>query len=71
LNRGHLTWIKDAAAAIHLTKLLDDGRLGCRKKLLLPEETIIVVSAVVAAFALFMGVLFWADVTSKRPPSGK
>ncbi len=37
----------------------------------MPEETIIVVSAVVAAFALFMGVLFWADITSKRPPSGK
>jgi hypothetical protein len=31
----------------------------------MPKETIIVLSAIVAGFVLFMGVMLWADLTSK------
>jgi hypothetical protein len=34
----------------------------------MPAETILVVSAVVAVFGLFMAVLMWADLTSQRRP---
>jgi len=33
----------------------------------MPDDTLIVVSAVTAAFVIFMVVLFWADLSQKAP----